>query len=194
MKICTYPGCGRKRIAKGYCSGHYDAQRLGYPMDRANLTPEGRFWRNVEKTDTHWLWTGLKCRAGYGRMSNGPRKVQAHRFSYELHVGPIPDGMVVDHKCHTPACVNPDHLQVSTVRGNAENREGANPNNTTSGVRGVTRRPNGKWQAYFYRDGKRFNVGTFASVAEAEAAVIAARLEAMTNSDLELRNRSEVPA
>jgi len=194
MKFCTYPGCERKYVAKGYCMGHYDANRLGYPMDRANLTPEGRFWLYVEKTDTHWLWTGLKCHAGYGRMSNGPRKVQAHRFSYELHVGPIPEGMFVDHKCHTPACVNPDHLQAVTIRENGENRKGANPNNRSSGVRGVTSRPSGRWQACFYSGGKRVNVGTFDTVEDAETAVIAARLEAMTNSDLEVRNRRKEAA
>ncbi len=53
------------------------------------------------------------------------RKVYVHRFSYELHIGPIPEGLVIDHLCRTPACVNPDHLEPVT---NAENvRRGEAP-------------------------------------------------------------------
>lgn len=62
-----------------------------------------------------WLWTGAADAKGYGRM-HGNRK--AHRVSYELHVGKIPDGMCVLHKCDVPACVRPDHLFLGTQLDN----------------------------------------------------------------------------
>ncbi len=58
-----------------------------------------------------WIWIGAK-RGGYGRFKvAGQKSVTAHRASYELHVGPIPEGMQLDHLCRNPACVNPSHLE-----------------------------------------------------------------------------------
>lgn len=85
---------------------------------------EERFWAKVDKTDTCWLWVGATTTAGYGRftITLGYRKpqsfVQAHRFSYELLIGPIPAGLTIDHLCRTPACVRPDHLEPVTMREN----------------------------------------------------------------------------
>ncbi|MBT2412652.1 HNH endonuclease [Streptomyces sp. ISL-12] len=63
------------------------------------------------------LWTGSTDQ-GYGRLRFRGRLVRAHRFSYELNVGPIPDGHQVDHLCRTPSCVRPDHLEAVTQREN----------------------------------------------------------------------------
>lgn len=68
-----------------------------------------------------WLWTSATDSRGYGQISMGanmsPRK--AHRVSYEAFVGEIPAGMVVRHRCDTPLCINPNHLEIGTQKDNA---------------------------------------------------------------------------
>lgn len=70
-----------------------------------------------------WHWGMHVNRYGYGhigmpRISGHPKTVRAHRASYECFIGPIPNGMVVHHKCHVRDCVNPDHLEAVTCRDN----------------------------------------------------------------------------
>ena len=86
-------------------------------MANAHIKPETRFWNNIIKTDTCWLWQGSLGNR-YGALSVNNKKVLAHRFSYELHVGPIPVGLELDHLCRVPACVNPEHLEAVTHRSN----------------------------------------------------------------------------
>lgn len=72
-----------------------------------------------------WEWTRCRNRAGYGFLkmaARSPRPIMAHRLSYELHVGPIPEGLTVDHLCFNPACVNPEHLRLLTRSENAANQ------------------------------------------------------------------------
>lgn len=79
-----------------------------------------RFWVMVEKTETCWLWMGAKQPEGYGRFGAGPGKSPlAHRFAYELLVGPIADGMTIDHLCRNTSCVNPAHMEPVTREENA---------------------------------------------------------------------------
>ena len=83
-----------------------------------------RFWARVTKTDTCWLWD-KSGRYGYGRFCAGARPyrtVHAHRWAYEALIGPIPEGLELDHLCRNRACVNPVHLepvshQVNVLRG-----------------------------------------------------------------------------
>ena len=68
--------------------------------------------------DSCWLWLGCKS-SGYGQLAaHGGRLIYAHRLSYELAQGPIPEGLQIDHLCRTPACVRPDHLEAVTPREN----------------------------------------------------------------------------
>ena len=67
--------------------------------------------------DKCWLWTACTFR-GYGRIRDGGKFALAHRVSWEIHKGPIPEGMGVCHKCDVPGCVNPDHLFLGTQKDN----------------------------------------------------------------------------
>lgn len=79
-----------------------------------------RFWKKVQRNKDCWLWLGGTFGSRkYGAFAyRGKRPGYAHRFSYELHHGPIPEDRVVMHTCDTPACVNPAHLVLGSQRQN----------------------------------------------------------------------------
>lgn len=99
----------------------------------------GRFWTKVslppiaDQRRSCWMWTAYRNPDGYGQFRVGGRTVYAHRFAYELMVGPIPDGLQIDHLCRVRACVNPSHMEPVTPKMNTRRGE-------TGAVRGAQQR------------------------------------------------------
>lgn len=136
-RTCSIEGCENGgKIARGWCGTHYKHWRLyGDPLMVPPVpTPEERFWSKVDKAGPDgfhsqtgenlgacWLWTGAlnsQNGQGYGVAWAVGRLVVAHRCSYEMLTGPIPEGLQIDHLCRVRTCVNPDHLEPVTKREN----------------------------------------------------------------------------
>jgi hypothetical protein len=144
--------------------------------------PIERFWAKVRKSDGCWLWTGAKTRGGYGNCYFGGRYMRAHRVSFTLA---NPDtsiaGLDVDHRCHVPACVRPEHLRAITHKQNQEHRSGAQ-RNSSSGVQGV-RWDGRRWLARVKHHGRTIYVGKFTTKEAAAEAVRRRRIELFTHND-----------
>lgn len=115
-RICSIDSCDRPLLVRSYCSTHYWRwYRHGDPM-RGPKTLAERFEAkfNAGGPDECWLWTGAALPTGYGFLTENATILYAHRFSYELSVGPIPAGLEIDHLCNQRGCVNPRHLEPVT--------------------------------------------------------------------------------
>jgi hypothetical protein len=94
--------------------------------NRTLLSLRRRFWEKVKTSDDCWIWAGYKAPCRHGRIMYHDgrghyRPILAHRMAYELLIGPIPDGAVLDHiECNNPSCVNPAHLVVTTSWENSK--------------------------------------------------------------------------
>ncbi len=82
-----------------------------------------RFWQKVEKNpEGCWSWTATIDRGGYGSIGTPTGLEYAHRLSWIIHNGPIPNGLFVLHHCDNPPCVRPDHLFLGTHQDNQDDR------------------------------------------------------------------------
>jgi len=131
-----------------------------------------RFWSKVKKTETCWIWTSAKNKAGYGCYQIYPKTHLSHRLSYQEKHGAIPQKIGVLHQCDNPPCVNPDHLflgdqlanmkdaaQKGRVRNGHMNQKechrghllsGSNIYTSKKGMR-MCRKCSRKWKAEYYR-------------------------------------------
>ncbi|MFI1562215.1 HNH endonuclease [Streptomyces sp. NPDC020490] len=120
---CAISGCEQGVIARGWCHRHY--KRWQTHGDPSYVPPvrdwRPRFWARVDKTAPGgcWVWTGSVESKGYGAPTINGAKRPAHRVAYEDLVGPIPEGLHLDHLCRVRRCVNPEHLEPVTSRENA---------------------------------------------------------------------------
>lgn len=109
----TKYGYRPSRFCSRKCSTQHTAKRIPLAV---------RFWPKVIKGDGCWEWSGTRNARGYGKISRDHRPGTmdyAHRISWEIHFGPIPDGMDVRHfVCDNPPCVRPDHLRIGDRRAN----------------------------------------------------------------------------
>ncbi len=88
-----------------------------------------RFWSKVEKGECCWEWVGNRNNWGYGRIRIKGKFSQAHRVSWEIHNGPIPEGLLCLHKCNNRPCIRPDHLYVGTQKDNMRDMSKAGNHN-----------------------------------------------------------------
>ena len=197
--ICSFGECKRVIRYGGLCGGHAKQKSRGESLRPLRLssktsTQNEIFFSHISKGESCWEWTGHKDDCGYGRFNAKSGKTMAHRYSYEAHVGPIPAGLVIDHVCYNRACVNPAHLQAVSVKQNGENRSGANRDNLSSGIRGVTwHKKSRKWAVQVRSNGVSFHGGYFSDLVEAEMAAIELRNSIYTNNLLDRKYPSNLP-
>jgi len=147
---CSVPGCGRKHSVHGLCRSHWSrVQKTGdvqadiplrhyRPIGLSLSETFDYFMPGTPGTDC-WEWTGSRNQAGYGVVRMTDSSFPAHRVSYELFIGPIPEGWCVCHRCDNPPCCNPNHLFVGTKDDNNQDKVAKGRNDATLTAEDVTK-------------------------------------------------------
>ena len=125
---CSIEGCARRGYCRGWCKAHYVRfQRHGDPLGGTPETIEGRLLARMDRSggpDSCWPFVAPGAsRSGHLQLSWKDRMLPVHRLAYQTWCGPIPDGLVVRHRCDNPPCCNPAHLELGTVADNNRDRD-----------------------------------------------------------------------
>lgn len=127
-ELCQVVGCLRKATSRGLCHAHYVRSTRGAELNttiRESKTTEVRFMEKLGVKDPSTgcvEWESSRNERGYGSFWTGGRSVKAHRFAWELHNGPVPEGMLVCHTCDNPTCCNVEHLFLGTNADNSDDK------------------------------------------------------------------------
>lgn len=122
--------CGRLSVVRAADLKNGNTKSCGCRKYRGSARGLGgtllqRYWQSITfQTDGCWQWSGCIGRNGYGKLGHRGRTLLAHRLSYRIHVGSIPDGLELDHLCRNRWCVNPDHLEAVTHSVNVQRGNG----------------------------------------------------------------------
>lgn len=125
-RTCSIEGCANSHYGRGWCRAHYLRwARHGDPLAGRGMRGrrEEYFWSRVHRgaPSECWEWAGPVNEHGYGQTGRSVAPDAgglAHRIAYWILVGPVPDGLVLDHLCRNRRCVNPGHLEPVTQREN----------------------------------------------------------------------------
>lgn len=168
---CSIEGCDKPVKCRSLCQVHYDKKRRGgetLPERKVSIDAEDAIRKRTINVNGCMVWTGHLNVKGYGHININGSVVRVHRYVWEKANGPIPKGMVIDHKCHNRACLNLEHLRLATGYENQSNRSGANRNSTT-GLRNVCL-IKGKFQVRVHYQGKTHRGGVFDDLNDAAVA------------------------
>ncbi len=128
MKQCSIDGCGKQAVAHDLCPMHYRRlKKYGDPLavkqqQNHGLSLIDRLMARCSKSTGCWEWTGSSDVHGYGRLNIGNKPMLAHRTSWEVFRGLIPDGMYVLHRCDNPRCIRPEHLFLGDQQMNMDDK------------------------------------------------------------------------
>lgn len=170
---CSVDGCETRAVSRGLCRLHYGRLYKTGSVEYRPPTPTDLLQAKyvTDAAAGCWMWTAYINPDGYGMFKHRGAMRLAHGASYELHIGPVPDGLELDHLCRNRACVNPDHLEPVPHKVNVQR---AKKSSSSTGIRGVSRRGN-SYRATLCRDGVWILHKTFRTLEEATEAVRVAR-------------------
>ena len=146
---CQDPSCDKWAWANGYCNYHQQRlKKLGLIKKKRIFGDDLARFHTKYKVNPEtgcWEWIGFIHPRGYGQFGvwTEGKTYRAHKFAYERLVGPIPDGMIVRHKCDVKICVRPDHLELGTQadnmrdcleRGRHQSQNGGTPHKVTQAM------------------------------------------------------------
>lgn len=118
LRTCGVADCERPYKENGLCAAHAYRLRssgsVGWDRPILEHGLVDRVGQCLLVGDGCWEWTGSRRPDGYGQIHVGGKNRRAHRVVYELMVGPIPEGLTIDHLCRNRACCRPDHLEPVT--------------------------------------------------------------------------------